>query len=501
MSQRHTASVSVALLLLGAVACTDAALQAAAIEDEVGFDNRLDVVGELCVQPDERVDFPVKALFLIDQSASLQCTDSANLRFSALESVVSELRGSPVASAGFVGFSSWARLQTFTRDRSEMQPFLDPAGGVGPATDYQGALATALRMLEADLREVDPSERARTRYQVVFVSDGVPEPRCNAGCEDDERTCTDGEDNDGDGRVDAADPDCANLDDNTLHPDNLYGVCNTIQEIPDDAYVDMDGLCPAYNQPEQILQRVGDILELQDLYSLGGISLHTVLLFSPQAVVEGVCPGASDAFGYNQEEARALLQAMAQAGNGTFRDVNLAASDDSFLQFDLRSLEAPQALSGLMARNRHATRVGDELLADSDADGIADVREEEIGTDWRTADSDVEGGDGYSDLFEEVMQSRGFDALNAGAPAIACTDRSDLDGDMLLDCEEAILGTDPRRADSDDDDIADGFELAAGTDPLLNDAREDRDLDGILNGEEIRAGTKSSPSRRRPVPV
>ena len=50
-------------------------------------------------------------------------------------------------------------------------------------------------MIEQDMLNSPISLRARTKYIVMFISDGVPEPRCDAGCEDDATNCADGEDN------------------------------------------------------------------------------------------------------------------------------------------------------------------------------------------------------------------------------------------------------------------------------------------------------------------
>ena len=48
-------------------------------------------------------------------------------------------------------------------------------------------------------------------------------------------------DSDGDGLVDMADPDCENIDDNSLAPDNLYAVCNVDNVRGDYVYA---GRCP-----------------------------------------------------------------------------------------------------------------------------------------------------------------------------------------------------------------------------------------------------------------
>ncbi len=343
--------------------CTEARLEKHAPKAEKNVDNRLRIKGRYCTERSGQVSFPVKVLYIVDQSASLQCTDSGQKRFAALRNSVDSLRRHPNTEFAFIGFSSWSRHVDFTRNRDDVADFLDPNQGLGPATDYQGALATAIRILETDMLKVGPAERARTRYQVVFVSDGVPEPRCHAGCEDDRGRCSDGDDNDGDGKIDGADPDCANIDDNSAHPDNLYGVCNTDQDIPDDVYVDMNGICPAYNQPPQIRRRIEEMLSLADTYSVGGVSLNTVLLFSPQSVVNQVCPDASAQFGYDKNQAEALLREMARQGNGTFRDVNLDSEDDDFLNFDITSLKASQTLTSMMATNVNERRHGEDLAA------------------------------------------------------------------------------------------------------------------------------------------
>ncbi|HJK94669.1 MAG TPA: VWA domain-containing protein [Polyangiaceae bacterium LLY-WYZ-15_(1-7)] len=478
------------LLLLALAGCTAAGLQPTDMEIAEDLDHLVDIRGDFCAQPDAEIRFPVKVLFLVDQSTSLQCTDSRNRRFEALRDLTDDLTDAPDTSVGFIGFSSWARVQPFTRDRSAIGRMLDPAGGLGPATDYQGTLAQAVRMLEEDMEAVGPAERARTRYVVVFLSDGVPTPRCLAGCEDTISDCSDGVDNDGDGLEDGSDPDCENITDNALHPDNLYGICNTTEEIPEGEYVDFDGRCPAYNAPGQILRRVDEVLALRDVYGVGAITLHTVLLFSPQEVVDGVCGGdAAAAFGYEETQARSLLTAMAEQGNGAFRDANLATDDDSFLQFDFRALDTPQALQGLLARNGQARYVEGELRVDTDGDGLVDELESAEGTDPRSLDGD---GDGYTDAFERAFAGDGFDPTDPNAPAVRCLDTGDLDGDGLRDCEEDRIETDARRPDTDRDRIPDGLEVILGTDPRGDDALSDRDFDGVANGDEARGGTDPS---------
>lgn len=482
--------LAVALAAAASAACTDARLQPAEGDEIEKVDDLLRIEGELCTAPADEVTFPVKILFLIDQSASLQCTDAANQRFTALNRVVSELYPLPNVQFGFVGFSSWSRRVDFTRSMEAIQPFLDPSGGLGPATDYQGSLATALQMLEKDMIDAGPAERARTKYVVVFMSDGSAEPRCNPGCEDDRTACGNGRDDDGDGLADGADPDCTNVTDAASHPDSLYPVCNTDGDYRDQVasgtYVDMQGVCPAYNMPDQILQRIADIRALEDAYSAGSVTLHSVLLFAEQSAVDAVCPDAAGQFGYEHDRARALLQAMADAGGGTFRDVNLQREDDGFLSFDFTSLESNYWLTELIAQNRNARPTASGPIPDRDTDGLSDADESALGSDPDLADTDA---DGYSDLFEVRFRGSGFDPVDPEAPALPCTDTADVDGDGLNTCEEQFLGSDVRLPDTDGDRIPDGLELTFETDPLIADALDDPDFDGLLNREEIRSAT------------
>ncbi len=489
--------------------CTDVGLQPTPSPMKKKYDNLLTIKGEYCVQPDTTVEFPVKVLLIIDQSASLQCTDPANRRFEALNRLVGEILSNRSAQIGVIGFSSWTRYTPFTRDSGLVRTVVSEEQGGGVATDYQGALATALRAIENDIlmsMESDPGLPARTRYVTVFVSDGIPEPRCLPGCEDDEDHCADGIDNDGDGSVDGADNNCDDIGNNLLHPDNLYAICNYTgdpdsdsddpfdirQVLDDDEYVDFDAICPSYNEPELILKRVGDLIDLQDTYSVGNIALHAVFLFAPQAEVTAVCGEVASTFGYDQTQARNLLQAMAITGTGAFRDVNIrTAADNNFLQFDYRALEKPLWTSSFMVRNLYATLTQEGYEPDTDADGLGDAVERELETNYKERDSDAtpEIADGYTDLFEFRYQRLGFDPTDPRQPAITCTETTDLDRDRLLDCEETMIGTDLRRADSDGDGILDWIEIVNGIDPTVPDATQDLDFDGNNNYDEIRGGT------------
>ncbi len=484
------------VLILLALACSESSLEPIPPEPPKPLNQYLQISGKYCADPPEEKAFPIKILIVVDQSTSLQCTDSQNRRVRTLSNLVNRLSLQNNVEIGFVGFANWSRLQPFTANPQELQTFLDPAQGLGPATDYQGALSSAIQLLEADMIKSGPALRARSKYVVIFMSDGSPEPKCRLGCEDDSTKCTDGIDNDGDALIDNADEDCMDIDDNSLRPDNLYGVCNTDSEIPEGIYVDMSGRCPAYNQPEQIEKKIEDLRTLEKLYGVGDLVMHTILLSSPQMVIESVCPMASESFGYNTDLARDLLGRMALAGGGSFRDVNLESEDQNYLDFDYGSLKSPYLLRELIAYNDH--RIADEnaywgAIADSDGDGLSDALEFEIKSNPNLKDSDfkqevgITRVDGYSDGFEQQQRLNGFDPTDLNLPAQKCQSPVDRDGDGLNDCEENFLGTDPLNEDSDGDFILDGLEFRNGLNPLIRDGEEDLDFDGVLNRMEIKS--------------
>ena len=141
------------IAVLCVTACSRGALEPTPPPPPPEVDHFVEVRGRFCGEPPEEEAFPIKILFVIDQSTSLQCTDSQNRRVRVLNQLVNRLAPQPNIYLGFIGFANWSREQKFTQNPAEMAAYLDPAQGLGPATDYQGALATSLRMLESDMVE------------------------------------------------------------------------------------------------------------------------------------------------------------------------------------------------------------------------------------------------------------------------------------------------------------------------------------------------------------
>ena len=95
-----------------------------------------------------------------------------------------------------------------------------------------------------------------------------------------------------------------------------------------------------------------------------------------------------------------------------------------------------------------------DALPDSDADGLNDFQEADLGTDIYNEDTDF---DGISD----------FDEVNNGLNPLDATDAAgDADNDGLSNIDELLFGTDINNADTDGDGVSDGDEIKYGTNPL-----------------------------------
>ncbi|MEO0321594.1 MAG: hypothetical protein AAF447_01420 [Myxococcota bacterium] len=179
------------------------------------------------------------------------------------------------------------------------------------------------------------------------------------------------------------------------------------------------------------------------------------------------------------------LEQLAFVGGGSYRRLeNVAGLNVTDLNvFQQRS---PLRVKSLVAFNPNARVSPEGPLTDSDADGLADVRELELGTDPLLRDTD---GDEVGDWVEVLAN---LDPLVAEAPS-ACRTLDDLGADReldgLRDCEELVLGTNPNLADGDGDGLPDLAEVIGLTNFLAADGVEDEDGDGTSNAEEVRQHT------------
>ncbi|HJK94668.1 MAG TPA: VWA domain-containing protein [Polyangiaceae bacterium LLY-WYZ-15_(1-7)] len=510
-----TVRAGLALLTLGALACTEAGLDPLPTPPSVR-DDKARVDGTLCTATPESRVFPLRVLFVVDASESMRVTDAPDpvSGVTGRERAVGDtwetlLEGSPEGvRVGMLRFSAEAYSLTpvdrdgddlpdsyFTADRDQLASATSRLAVTDRTTNYVNALSEALFQLRTEMQGASLESLPLSKYVVVFISDGLP------------------------------DPDSGSVEDGS---------------------------------EENILESVEALNELADRFHVGTFEFHTAFLSGGSGPAEDV-------------EAQRMLQRMAELGGGSFRSfpsgesLNFLHVDFNAIRrvFTLQSLSVvneqavvdPAQLEGLAGTPGPLDFVdvnGDEapgcgeLLVDSDGDGLIDALEQELGTDplvddtdddglrdrieWqldgldpldpedarcvvsnRCLDEDGDGScacvvdldvDGVCDCVDDpdrpCHDALGHDCVDADADGFCdCPDLDgdgrcdyeDRDGDRLNDCEEIFYGTSQNGADTDADGLPDRLEVKALSNPGEADDLADTDLDGFTNGAEARSGS------------
>ncbi len=521
--------------------CSDAFLEPKSTEAQ-HLDDRLTLRGQVCTaQPDPR-GFPVKVVVVIDQSGSMCVSDPpgsqqaggfcqfiANggvpdggtgplyrpgidpvepARVRALRRLVAQLGTQPNVQLAIVPFEtnvSSARVwpptstgQRFARPDSSLTTYIGQLQAqLGKGTDYQGALSYAYALISSDITALsasDPAQLPRTRYVVVFLTDGTPFPRCSA--------------NDNLPPQDYATPDQPEL----IWPDALGAgdFCNLLDpDNPDN----ITGFVPGTdrNQNYQLFAYVDRLMELKAAHNVGDIRLHTVLLFNLEAV-RACGPICQDLYGQYpgvpqsqypeaaKKIASWLLRRFAERGNGVYQEFNDFAGIGqlSLGALDYSSLASRHAMKTLLVQAMSSVPGDEGRLVDSDGDGLPDDLDNDFTFKTNKFFPDTDR-DCFDDNFEVLRADRGFDPAEADgrgctAPQAGCTGR-DTDGDGLSQCAEQYLKTHTGLVDSDADGVPDGLEARWGLDPLKRIATGlDTDGDGLP--DELELKSDSSPTRR-----
>jgi len=548
------------VFLLGA--CSEAGIQPIDNTNKSQVDDLLTVEGTVCTSDPEEVVFPVKIMVIVDGSGSMQFTDpsdgtttsifdqtTGNVasdqnalnqcistcqsaspaptncaqlcgpklnpgRQGAVQALVERFKNNPSVKFAIVRFNGRITVNgsdtskgvgEFTNDEAVLNKALASLSQADITTDYQGALSTAYELLEKDMVETSPVDRARTKYVVIFLSDGAPNPVCKEGCGNDPH------------------PTLPDMDDWCDMPRDEwcesyfpnYGTGSGICKDMANWYPHLKEPCREYNTETQLKQKVLEILALGDQYAVGELRFHTAFLFVPTLplaiqelmAVEGSsntactadkdCPAGmvtgepercwvENAQGMCKGKSEYLLRSMAKWGEGVFRNFSSGQQID-FLSFNYSSVARPFGMTNFIVSNLNTLPSFNKIVTDSDGDGVNDDDEFKAQLNMKTGDADSDG-DGYNDKLEYDRRGAGFDPGDPTKPESLCptTARKDDDGDGLNDCEEKVLGTDSKIADSDRDRIPDGVEFHWDTNPLVADDKLDIDFDGKLSGEEIR---------------
>ena len=521
MKSKSPLSFATASLVLAVVlcSCSDANLEKKAAQINA-LDDHLSIRGRVCTDPPDPNGFPVKVVILVDQSGSMCISDppgsqgTAGLceqfaaavgipvpaRVRALQALVAQFAPQPNVQVTIVPWDTnvknvWPPVTTgqrFARPIGIDTYIQNLQSQLGKGTDMQGALSYAYGVIASDITDLNtnnPQLLPRTRYVVVFLTDGTPYPRCSAN----------------DDLSVYADPQHPDL----IWADSLPDFCNLTNAQGSDA---IDGFVPGTdrNQNYQIFSYIDQIMQLKPSYNVGDIRLHTVLIFSDAGVatcnslgllcqdIYGVYPNTAPA-DYPEaarEVATWLLQQMAARGNGVFQMFrNNDIQNMGLGGLDYTSLASRNVVKSLIVRSlRSDPRVSGRVV-DSDGDGLPDDQDQPFihGTNQFVADTD---GDCFDDNFEVLHSDLGFDPavkdIRGCDPASPLTRNCvcrDTDGDGLSQFAEAYLKTRPGLVDSDGDGLPDGLEAQYGLDPMTPNYNVDTDNDGIPDIEEIRAGT------------
>ncbi|MFO0727997.1 MAG: VWA domain-containing protein [Myxococcota bacterium] len=177
-------------LLALPIACSDVHLERLPKPPPPPVDNLLTIRGRFCTEKPESVEFPLKILFVVDVSDSMSVTDPPDpadnnftARTRAVVDVINSLAGVPGVEIAIIGFDS--NVNPLTRGFVPNLTAADVASLIGAAqqlnsnqgqTNYQDALNLAFQTIVTDVQKADDLTRARSRYSVIFVSDGNPDP-------------------------------------------------------------------------------------------------------------------------------------------------------------------------------------------------------------------------------------------------------------------------------------------------------------------------------------
>ncbi|MBX7098841.1 MAG: VWA domain-containing protein [Myxococcaceae bacterium] len=517
------------VVLLGA-GCTGALLEPKAVQEN-NLDDRLSLKGRVCTSPPDPNGFPVKVLFIIDESGSMCVSDPPGAqevggfcqqiasrvvppgvtepaRVRALKKLLDQFKGQPNVEVALVPFETNVKGVWPPNTGQNQARFAPPdstldtrvaqlQSELGKGTDYQGALSNAYGIIASDIavtEQKNPQLLPRTRYVVVFLTDGTPFPRCSAN---DNLSVY----------ADADNPDLTWADSS-----GAGDFCNQIDPMDPDA---ITGFVKGTdrNQNYQLYSYVDQLIELKQQHNIGDIRMHTVLLFNEGAVA--ACgPICQDIYGtypntppaqYPQAAkkiARYVLTQIAQRGNGVYQEFNNGEIQNLGLgALDYSSLASRNVMKTLLVQAGTSVPGPAERILDTDGDGLDDTLDNSFTskTNRFYADSD---GDCFDDEFEvrhfddgfrpDQKDTRGCDP--ASPLSLGCSCR-DTDGDGLSQFAERYLKTNEGLYDSDGDGIGDGLEVRYGLDPLSPTAQAlDTDGDSRPDAFELRAG--SSPIRR-----
>jgi hypothetical protein len=328
--------IALGLVALAAVSCST---NTDAVGPDTGADLGSDQGPDACVRPPG--SYPLKVLFLIDTSGSMQFTDPSSQattaeklclascsnyqgldcpalckrdgppgRRTSVAKVIEMLRSNPNASFATIAFNHSVHLTGDATDEfTNAAPHLDAALAslmeASATTDLQSALAAAKRLIDSDAAKSTADLRSRTKYVVVLLSDGKPNPVCKEGCDNDVIDF-------GTHKV----PSWCDVERDKWCSTFPMSNCAAMQSW----YPEMTEACRPYNTEQQLLALVDEIAQLEVTHGIAEVRLHAALLFDtrlPKTVLD-LFYDPSLTIEEQRQEMEDLVKKLAAAGGGVY---------------------------------------------------------------------------------------------------------------------------------------------------------------------------------------
>lgn len=404
-------------IVLGSVACSDAKIRCIALECQettpTALDNKLTFEGNACTANPNSVGYPYKVLFVVDVSGSTSQSDPTNNRGPAVQAVLNQYANNSEVYFAIISFDTQPNLleTTFTRDQALLQSVVPQLNSNLGSTNYLDTLAAVKNIISADANNMTEAERARTRYDIQWLSDGVPNPCINvAQIEQQEQPILDLVKTYGlfDVRLSTIYLTGANADQcNGQSPNDIMP---PMAQLGRGSYQALTGANIKFNIAfSEILQPFNN----QRFYLVN----ESRVVRNGQLLPDSDRDGVADA------------DEIAQGTDPTIADTTHSGCGDRTV--NLEAVNPNLCVSVCNQAMVQGNITDPNKLTDTDSDGLLDCEELSLGISRGKADSD---GDNLIDPLEIRF------GTNANDPATLTAD-SDLDG--VKDVDEVLTGTDP----------------------------------------------------------